>query len=341
MNAVKNLEAVMNNRKTIEALQKQTGDLLEKQRATQFGKDQIDSELFRVRVTEEQVWSNYILASNSLVELLALDPQTLLMPVGYSKTVNEHPVYKAEDALKVAMEHRAELKSDSARVRSAEVFLRFAKQQSRPDISAAATATWDQVQTPNSPRARGETGIGYRIPQKSLINTFNSDTLFESYSLTFRRQFINRAEHARIDKAAAALEQQELSSRITEDSIVQQVNDALASLDSARASIDAARVRVESSRKAYDLTLEQQRDGRITEFEVVSRNQERLDAEFGYNNALVNYKVAETRLMFAEGMLPSEYPERTAPNEFHRYRLGLLKASSALQYFGDGKDKDE
>ena len=46
---------------------------------------------------------------------------------------------------------------------------------------------------PNSGRARGETGIGYRIPQKSLLNTFNADSLFESYTFTFRRQFINRA----------------------------------------------------------------------------------------------------------------------------------------------------
>src|SRR4029078_12213629 len=77
VNAVKNLEAVMNNRKTIESLQKLTAEMLEKQRTTQFGKDQIDSELLRVRVTEEEAWNNYIVTSDNLVELLALPTGTL------------------------------------------------------------------------------------------------------------------------------------------------------------------------------------------------------------------------------------------------------------------------
>ena len=340
VNAYKNLEAISNNRRTIETLASKTGELLEKQRSTQFGKDQIDSEVLRVRVTEELAWASYVAASNSLVDLLALDPATLLIPVGYSKAVNEHPAYNADEAVKIALAHRFELKSADVSVRSAEVFLRFFKQQARPDISVTGSGTWDQVQTPDSSRARGETGIGYINAQQSILNTFNSDTLFESYTFVFRRQFSNRAEHARVARAGFQLEQTQMTRQITEDSIVRDVNDALASLATAQARVEAAKVRAEASRKAYDLTLDQQAAGRITEFEMVSKNQERLDAEFGYNAALVSYKAAETQLMFAQGTLPNDYAERTAPNEFNRYRLGLLKASNGLQFFGDGKDKD-
>lgn len=340
VNAYRNLEAVSNNRKTIETLAKLTADKLGINRATKVDKDKVDSEVLRVRVTEEQAWAGYVNASNGLVDLLALEPGTLLIPVGYSKTLNEHPVYNADEAVKTALERRANLKSAETAVRSAEVFLRFFKQQSRPDISVSGSATWDQVQTPNSSRARGETGIGYINAQKSLMNTFNSDSLFESYSFIFRRQYSNRAEHARVARSLAQLEQQELSVRDTENGIVRDVNDALASLATARARVEAAKARAASSRGSYDELLKLLDLNRKEMFEVVSNNQDRLDAEFGLNSALVSYKAAETQLMFAQGTLPSEYPERTAPNEFNRYRLGLLKASNALQFFGDGKDKD-
>jgi outer membrane protein TolC len=340
VNAYKNLEAVSSNRKTMETLAGATGKLLELARAPQYNKDQIDSEVMRVRVVEEAAWTSYVNASNSLVDLLALEPGTLLLPVGYSKTMNEHPAINIENALQVAETNRMELKSADTAIRTAEVFLRFFKQQSRPDISVSGSATWDQVQTPDSSRARGETGIGYINAQKSLANTFNSDTLFESYSFVFRRQFINRAEHARIYRAQAQLDQQRLTYDITKDSVDRDVNDALATLATARARVDAAKIRVESNRQGYDEMLKLLDIGKNTMFETVSKNQERLDAEFGLNIALVSYKAAETQLMFAQGTLPSEYPERIAPNEFNRYRLGLLKANNALQFFGDGKDKD-
>jgi len=338
VNALKNLEATLANRKTIETLQKNTSEMLERGRVTQYGKDQIDAELLRISTAEEAAWQNYILASNGLLDVLNMDPDTLLVPVGYSRAINEHAAFKVEESVATGLANRAELRSDSARVRSAEVFVRFQKQQSRPDITASANVTWDQTQLPNSGRFRGDTGIGYLNPIKSIGEGFNEDSLSEAYTLTFRRQMFQRAEHARVKIAQDRLEQQLITSRMTENTIVQQINDALGELDSAKASVDAARARLENSRKAFNYTLDMHREGRITEFEIVSKNQDMLDAEFGINAAQVRFKSAETRMLFALGTLPGEYPERTAPNEFDRYRLGLLKASSALHFFS-GKDE--
>ncbi|HYG77170.1 MAG TPA: TolC family protein [Planctomycetota bacterium] len=339
VNALKNLESTLGNRKTIELLQKNTADMLERGRVTAYGKDQIDAELLRVRTAEEAAWQNYVLASNALVDILNTDPDTLLVPVGYSRMINEHAEFNAADAVKVGLATRPELKSDTARVRSAEVFLRFQKQQSRPDITVSASVTFDQTQLPNSGRFRGETGIGYRVIGDSLVNTFNEDSRNESYTFNFRRQMFQRAEHARIHIAQHRLEQQLINSKITVNSVVQSINDALAGLDSAKARVDAARARLDASVKAYNATADLHREGRITEFEVVSKNQDRLDAEFGLNAAQVAYKAAEVQLLFAMGTLPAEYPERTSPTAFDRYRLGLLKASSALHFFGDGKEE--
>ena len=82
-----------------------------------------------------------------------------------------------------------------------------------------------------------------------------------------------------------------------------------------------------------------QKEGRITEFEVIAKNQDLYTAEYSLNTVLTQYKQAETQLLYAQGVLAARYPERTAPNEFDKYRLGLLRASNALQFFGEGKEK--
>ncbi|HEY3321257.1 MAG TPA: TolC family protein [Planctomycetota bacterium] len=337
--AAKNLEASINNRATVEKLATKTADLLGVQRATQYDKDQVDAEVLRVRQVEEAAWQNYILVSDSMVNLLNMPPEMLLVPVGYVALLDQHPAYKPEEALATALEKRAELKSLNAAVRSAEVILKFQKQQSKPDLSATGSVTFSQTQLPNSGRFRGNTGIGFVHPWAAMANVFTPDAIDQSYSFAYRRSMFNRGEHARVKEAQNSLESTLLTTRLTENNISQQVNNALAALDRANAVLTAAAVRRESAMAAYQASLELRAAERVTDFEIVSKNQDWLDAEFGLIAAQVAYKQAETQLLFAEGTLPSEYPERTAPNEFDKYRLYLLKMSSALRFFGGGKDE--
>jgi len=341
INAIMNVDSAIKNRKSVEELAAQTAQLFGAGRTTQFGKDQVDSELLRVKQSEEAAWNAYVATSDSLVELLNMDPGTLLVPVAYSKALNERLAYEGANAAAVGLENRAELKSASAAVKISRITLKFQRQQDRPDLSFTSSITMSQTQYANGdhPGFRGTGGIGYATIGESLENVLRRDMQDESYSLTYNRSLFHRGEHARIQEAEAGLDQQKLNLRATENGVKNQVNDAVATLDASKAAVEAAKAHLDNARKAYDMTLELQKAGRITEFEMITKNQDLYTAEYALNAVLTQYKQAETQLLFAQGVLAARYPERTAPNEFDKYRLGLLRASNALQFFGEGKEK--
>jgi outer membrane protein TolC len=299
----------------------------------------VDAELQRVRVSEEAAWNAYIAASDALVELLNMDPSTLLVPVAYSKALNERMGYEAANAAAVGLENRPELRSAAVATKIARIMVKFQRQQARPDVSVTGSVTLSQTQVANGDGFRGAGGTGFGDIGDSLANVFRRDVQDESYSALYQRSLFHRGENARVAEAETALDKQKLDVRSLENRIKNDVNDALARLDSARAAVEAAKSRLENSRKAYEVTLDLQKAGRVTEFEMISKNQDLYGAEYALNTVLANYKQAETQLLFAQGVLAARYPERTAPNEFDKYRLGLLRASNALQFFGEGKEK--
>ena len=340
VDAVKNIESATQNRKSMEFLVGQTQQLLNNNRTTAFGMDQIEAELLRVRVSEEQAWNIYLNASNTLVNLLNLELDTVLVPVGYSRTINEHVAYNLDDALAVGLKHRAELHSQSYLTREQELRVKFRDQQTRPDVSVTGNVTLSQATSVNGPDFRG-TPVGFRDPIDSLRNLTDPDARAESYTALYQRQLFLRAEKAALVQTKAILDENRLTQRITENTVAQQVNDALAVLDSAKGRIAAAQASVDAFKRAYDLALEQQNAGRLTEFEMVSRSQDWLNSQVSLIDAQIAYKKADSQLLFAQGILPNEFPEMTSPNEFDRYRLGLLNASNALHFFDDGDVRKE
>lgn len=339
VNAVTNVDVALKNRKSVEELAAQTAQLFTANRTTQFGKDQVDSELLRVKQAEEAAWNAYVAASDALVELLNLDTGTLLVPVAYSKGLNDRMQYEGANAAAVGLENRPELKSATAAVNIARIKMKFQKQQDRPDVSLTGSVTLSQTQYANGQGFRGSGGIGYESLADSMENVFRRDVQDESYSARYQRSLFHRGEHARIAEAEAGLDQSKLSLRATENLVKNQVNDAVALLDAAKAAVEAAKAHLDNARKAYDMTLELQKAGRITEFEVIAKNQDLYSSEYALNAVLTQYKQAETQLLYAQGVLAARYPERTASNAFDKYRLGLLRASNALQFFGEGKEK--
>ena len=105
-----------------------------------------------MKVSEEAAWNAYVAASDSLVELLNMDAGTLLVPVAYSKALNERMEYEAANAAAVALENRPELKSAAAGVKIARITLKFQRQQDRPDVSITGTVTISQTQSANGQR---------------------------------------------------------------------------------------------------------------------------------------------------------------------------------------------
>jgi outer membrane protein TolC len=338
VNAIRNVESATANRKSVETLAGLTNELLNAQKVTVYSKDQLDGELQRVKRVEEDAWRAYVSASNAMVAFLNLEPDAVLLPVGYSLGLSQRMPYKAEEARAVALENRPELKSVSASVRAAEITLKFQKVQERPDVSLNGSATWSHTQFPNGDGFRGEGGIGFKSVGSALANTLgNHDVVNETYSGAFNRSLFQRGENARIKIAQGQLDQQQLGQRSVQNNVEQEVADALARLDSAKGALEAAKARVEAARNAYNGGLEQMKLARLTAFELLSKSQDLLSAEFRYTSVLTDYKQAETELLYAQGVLAGQFPERTAPSEFDKYRLNLLRSNQVLQFFSEEK----
>jgi len=132
--------------------------------------------------------------------------------------------------------------------------------------------------------------------------------------------------------------------RSLENDIVQQVNDALATVLGARARIDLAEKNVEFAQAAYD-KLAKRRDtgGDVRELELITKSQDLLTAKSTRINALIDNKVAESQLLAAEGIIASTYGDLTARNDFERTRLKRLSDLFPFQFFSQllGRAKDD
>lgn len=322
--AAKNLEVTVGNRQLIEKLVKNTQDALKAGRTTEYGMDQVNNELLRVKELEEQAWNFYVLASDNLTQILDGDRDAVLVPYGYSKHVDEHlGGMKAEDALALALEARPELKAENLGLKATEVQVEFSRHQLLPDLTASSTISL--IQTNNE--------IGYHTLLKSLNNIFTEDARTLTFGLNYRYPLFNRAFHARYHQALAQRDAQKLTLRINENQVTQEVHDGLAAVESAQGRVQASLLRVDAARKAYEMSLLQQEKGRITDFEIVSKFQEKLTADVLQVIAQVDQKRSEAQLLFAQGVLPDLYPRMTAQTEFDKYRLEILRASKAMYFF--------
>ncbi len=230
----------------------------------------------------------------------------------------------------MALQTRAELKSEKLAVRSTEVTVKFARHQLRPDLTYNQTLALSQ----------SNSEIGFRTFYQSLKNIFVPDAETMSFGLNYRYPLFNRAFHARYHEALSQRDAEKFTLRITENQVTEEVNDALAAVESAQGRLKASTERMEAAKKAYDFALDLKGRGRLTEFELVSKSQDWLNADTSHVLAQVSLKVAESQLLFSQGLLPDLYPMMTAQNEFDKYRLRVLKASQALQFLNNAPDAE-
>ena len=323
VNSLKLLEVTAENRKTLEVLAEKTAQLLASGRTTAYGKDQVDAEVLRVKDLEEQTWNRYIAASNVLVDLLDLEESAVLVPHGYSRNVNEHLAIQADSAVAVGLAQRPELKAEALKTQASEIDVKFRKQQKKPDLTYTASGALIQ----------SNSEIGYPHLLRSYANVFRADNRSQSNTMTYVYAFGQRAEHAGLRGAQSRLEEQKLANRSVENQVAWDISDALSAVESAKGRVASAKVRLDAARKAYDLAVTLKEAGRLTEYEIVSKSQEWLDALNAHVVSHSDYKKAETSFLGAQGTLLMHYPEMTAHTDFERYRLELLQSTQTLQFF--------
>jgi len=325
--ALKVVEVTTANRKALEVLSQKTDELLKLGKITRFQSEQVLGELARVKELEEQTWNNFIVLNDTLIELLDLDSNSLIVPICYSKHLGEHLDVKAAEALATAVENRPELAASKIGIEASKLLVRFQKHQLRPNLTTRHSISL--TQTNNE--------IGFHTVDKSLNNIFTPDSEALSFAIEYSYPLFNRALRSQYRQAVVRNEEQKLVLRISENTVAQDVNDALASMDSANGRGVAAQLGADNARKAYASALALRDADRMTVFELIAQSQASLLADSALISAQVDLKRAETQYLFAIGLLADLYPQMTSANEFDTYRLNQLQSADVMHFFNKHK----
>ena len=306
--SVRRLDVTTKNRKNIGTVVKQTQDLLNANRATNYEKSQIDAEYARLRGLEESAWANFVVASNNLKQILYYEKEAVLVPIGYGPLLGDIVIDSQEDARHSALEKNPDLQAIRTDERSAEVSLKFANNQSRPDLRLSSGVSFNQ-----SAAVYGYNDIG-----PSLKSIFNPDSRIGFVALNFHVPWGNRPAEAELAKA----EQQylEAEKNLTQEInfIEQNVDNSLEAVASAKHQVTLARKNLEIATRVFATTLQLAEQGRVPDlaagksnpaFTIVSKNDDLLQAAFRYIDAQIFLKESEGQLLAGEGIIASRLSE--------------------------------
>jgi outer membrane protein TolC len=289
--------------------------------ATESNRAQVDAQLARLRATQQQIFGDYVTASETLREALNEQDEVLILPVGYSAVLDNPPeapagpasvldspdYLRAETAVRIAM-----------RVRDTRVA------QTRPDLSISSGVQLGQ----------SNAVFGYSSISESVRNLISYDTASASIGILYRRPLLNRAAKAAVTFAESEIARQTLLLHQVETQIRGEYEAARIQMVSARQRIEDSRKRLEIVRGLYERAVRLEAGGVVTAYETNGRLGTLLDAQLNHVQARIDAQTAQTRLLAAVGALADRYGERVAQTADDRQRIAHLRQTGGMVTFG-------
>ena len=269
----------------------------------------------------QQIFGDYVTASESLREALNERDEMLILPVGYSAALDNPPeaptgpasvldspdYLRAETAVRIAM-----------RVRDTRVA------QTRPDVSISSGLQLSQ----------GNAIYGYASVTESLKNLISYDSASASIGILYRHPILNRAAKATVTIAESDIARQTLLLRQIETQIRGDYETARIQMVSARQRIEDSRRRLDIVRSLYERAVRLEAGGVVSAYETINRLSTLLDAQLNHVQARIDAQTAETRLLAAVGALADRYGERVAQTPEDRQRIAQLRKTGGMVTFG-------
>ena len=295
---------------------------------TRYEEAQVKAEVSRAEIAVEQQLQAYLSASVALAQLIG-DPDArtgsaIYLPYGYRHDLEATHVATFDAALSTARLNRPAFFIADLGRQSADVSLKLAQTQARPDIQFSASGTL------------GENGstYGYADPGQSQANLINPDTVNQSYTLTYTYPWKNRAANAAVDIARLSAEDQEIVIRQTDAQVRQELATDLATLQGARAQETHAAQESKLLVSAYDSLVRQLEAGLVGNDQIIQALRNRINAEQTWIGSRINSREAETALLYAQGTIANVLPSQLAVSALDQRRLMLLADAGHLKYFG-------
>lgn len=321
---VMNLNAVNRHQKKIELLLNNTQALYDEMMATEYDLSQVKLEIATIREQQQAALNRVILASNVLVQLMDADKNSVFLPAGYKSLLEGKTEGLAEGDFARDIQDNPELKRQSFRIKIAELSLNQRRIQARPDLNLTQKLTFTQ--------ASSSYGLG--STWDSMSEVFASpDLIRQNYSMNYRYPLFNRSVKSNFEIAQLNKEMEEVIQDNLKNQINREINNAQAALAASQARLKITENNLKLAQLAYDKAVDMQKDREISEYEIVNKSSDLLDAELAFIQARIEQKKAEARLLAALGRLPENFAQRTVQNELYRNRIDLLKRNKILHYF--------
>lgn len=292
-------QATVETRERVRALAAKTERLFQSQEATRYDKARVDAQMATLRRQEHEALNNYLAASNALANLLDLDKDTILLPKNYESRIVASAAIELQDALQQGAERNPRIRLAEVNRSIAAVLHEQSRVQLGPDVSA--TATFDRNQS--------NSVFGYETMSRALSRVFRPDSATQVYSLNYTRPWDNRAANASFLQAESRLRQQEILLGQTRRNVLSQVTLAVTNLQSARQRTEIAWQARDLAERVFNRAERQRALGVVSDFEVIVKSIDFLNADLDYQTALLGRKISEAAVHAATGSLAQRYGE--------------------------------
>jgi outer membrane protein TolC len=198
-----------------------------------------------------------------------------------------------EPLVEVAIANRPDLKSQRSAVATSEVALLEAERDTLPNLDLIGSWSSDAVYDQNGSAFRDSTD--QRFPDWSV-------------RLEFAVPLGNNAARSREQRAALEVERQRRLLHAATLEATREVRDAARNLHSLAQSVQASGESVRLATTNLETEQVKLRVGASTAFEVQRRNQDLREARSRHLRNQLDYRVAESRLLHAQGLLQVPLP---------------------------------
>lgn len=264
---------------------------------TQYDVLQIEVELANLTGREELAWDQFLTAGRRLQTLMNAPKGEILIPAPLDDYLDAPLDLRLRaDVYERAVATHPDVRLSDLDYEVSRANLRFRHNQAQPDITFTATASLSQ----------NDSAFGYTDPFKSFAKLLKPDGANLFFGLRYKIPLGNVPAEAALSRARVEERQAFDRREKARQTVASAVDDAISSLMAAQSQLTRADADRALARQAYQRAADMRDQWLVSEFEVLNRFNDTLNADAAWAQARVSVRRAQTRLLSAQGLLEQE-----------------------------------
>ncbi|MCB1754653.1 MAG: TolC family protein [Gammaproteobacteria bacterium] len=265
-----------------------------RQRAlTNYELAQVQSALASARAREQSAWVGFVASSDQLVNLLAMDAGTVVLPAGFYDELGDIGLLDRNTLLKSVLDDNPGVNASRVAVRNSEVLMQSAERNLKPDLNVVLSLELSQ----------SDRVLGYENMGDSLSNLFSPDNTNWFIGVQYKLPFGKNAEKARRRQASIRLTRSRDTVLLDEVDLTSQVNALAARNNASMTLVNNAEQRLRLAQTAFDRANTARDQGSISEFEYLSIVSDLDSARLAWIDQLVDQQQIESSAQALQGKL--------------------------------------